>query len=281
MIPGKNTINLIYSFIILSCLLSGCQKVINIDLNEASPRMVIEGLVTDHPGPYLVTISKSGSYFNEPVLPPVTGALVIITDNAGTTDTLKETSAGMYVTSRLQGVPGRTYSLTVVYDNTEYTGSSTMHRHVEIDSLKLKKSDSQGFGFGGNNKDKVRVDIHCFFKDPDEKNFYRVKSFTNDTTRVGNYRLYDDQYTNGEETDLRVGRTSAGETNRYELYSLDKSTYEYYRTLSDLLHTNPIFGSTPANPVSNISNRALGYFGAAAISQKTILITDSLLNAMK
>jgi hypothetical protein len=37
---------------------SGCQKVINVDLNEAAPRIVIEGLINDRPGPYTVTISK-------------------------------------------------------------------------------------------------------------------------------------------------------------------------------------------------------------------------------
>ena len=41
---------LMYSLIILSLMtilvFSGCQKVINVDLNEAAPRIVIEGLIT-------------------------------------------------------------------------------------------------------------------------------------------------------------------------------------------------------------------------------------------
>ena len=71
-------------------MLPGCQKVINVDLNEAAPRIVIEGVITDRRGPYTVKISKSGSYFNQPVLPPVSGAQVTISDNSGTIDTLKE-----------------------------------------------------------------------------------------------------------------------------------------------------------------------------------------------
>src|SRR5674476_1503775 len=62
--------------------ISGCQKVINVDLNVAAPRIVIEGSVNDRRGPYTVAISKSGSYFNQPVLAPVSGAVVIITDDA-------------------------------------------------------------------------------------------------------------------------------------------------------------------------------------------------------
>jgi len=40
----------------------GCQKVINVDLNVAAPKIVIEGLITDRRGPYSVSITKSGRY---------------------------------------------------------------------------------------------------------------------------------------------------------------------------------------------------------------------------
>ncbi len=65
-------------------LLQGCQKVIEVDLNNAEPRIVIEGLITDSPGPYAVIISMSGSYFNQPELPPVSDAFVTVSDDEGT-----------------------------------------------------------------------------------------------------------------------------------------------------------------------------------------------------
>lgn len=259
---------------------SNCQKIITVDLNEAAPLIVIEGLITDQPGPYTVTISKSGSYFNQPVLPPVTGAEVIINNNAGIIDTLKEIMPGIYLTSKTKGIPGRTYTLKVLSENKEYTGTSTMLSHVAIDSLKLVKSQSRHL-FGGDPGNRTNVDIHCFFKDPDEKNFYRIKVFTNDSIHGENYRLYDDQYTNGQKTELRVAHATAGDTFRIELLSLDRQTFNFYRTLEDLLYSNPIFGSTPSNPNTNLSNGSLGYFGACAISSKTILITDSLLNKFR
>jgi hypothetical protein len=276
----KNAIRLVLSFVTLMGFY-GCQKVINVDLNEAAPQIVIEGLVSDAPGPYTVTISKSGSYFNQPVLEVVSGAQVIINDNSGTIDTLKELISGVYFTKKTRGITGRTYTLKVISGDQEYDGSSTMFSHVNIDSLSLVKSDAQRFDFGGNNKNHTNVDIHCFFRDPEEKNFYRVKVFKNDTINNDNYRLYDDQYTNDQETELRVANATAGDTFRIELLSLDQATYEYYRTLEDLLHTNPIFGSTPANPNSNLSNGALGYFGASAVSYKTIIITEAMINSIK
>jgi hypothetical protein len=262
-------------------LFTGCQKVINFDLVDSAPRMVIDGLVTDSLGPYKIKLSKSGSYFNQPVLTPVRNALVVISDNVGMSDTLKEKVPGIYLTSKLRGIPGRTYTLMVLSEKSKYTGVSTMFSNVGIDSLTLEKEISQRFGFGGNRNNESRVDIHCFFKDPQEKNFYRIKVTTNDTTNVENYRLYDDQYTNGKLTDLRVSRAKVGDVVRIELISLDKVTYDYYRTLRDLLHSNPIFGSTPANPNTNLSNGALGYFGACSISRETITITDSLFKSLK
>jgi hypothetical protein len=276
----KRTLSVIISIMIIF-IFAGCQKVINIDLVDSAPRLVIEGLITDSIGPYRVKLSKSGSYFNQPVLTPVMDAVVVISDNTGTIDTLKERIPGTYLTSKLRGIPGRTYSLMVLSENNKYTASSIMNSHVDIDSLKLEKSQERGFGFGGNGRNEARADIHCFFKDPLAKNFYRIKVYRNDTINVENYRLYDDQYTNGEITDLQVGRTKAGDVCIVELISLDNYTYEYYRTLRDLLRTNPIFGSTPANPNTNLSNGALGYFGACAISAKTIVITESLFNSVK
>jgi hypothetical protein len=262
-------------------LFSGCQKVINVDLNEAAPRIVIEGLINDRPGPYTVTISKSGSYFNQPVLESVTGAKVIINDSNGATDSLNEVSSGVYITSKTRGIPGRTYTLKVISEDQEYDGSSTILNHVNIDSLILVKDLTQRFDFGGNPHHDSHVDIHCFFIDPMEKNFYRIKVFRNDSINTESYRLFDDQYTNGEETDLRVSNAEAGNTYRIELQSLDQQTYGYYRTLEDLLYTNPVFGSTPANPNNNLSNGALGYFGACAVSSKTIVVTEEMISSAK
>lgn len=275
-----------YSLVILVSipaifLYYGCQKVINVDLNDAAPRIVIEGMITDRPGPYVVTISKSGSYFAQPVLQVVSGAKVIISDDLGTTDSLKEIKPGMYNTSGIRGRPGRIYTLKVISENIEYTGSSIMLSHVNIDSLVLRKSDSQHLDIGGNDQNEVHIELHCFFNDPTEKNYYRIKTYINDSIQTDNYRLYDDQYTNGYLTELRVAHAEARHNYRIELLSLDEKTFLYYRTLEDLIFSNPVFGSTPANPDGNLSNGALGYFGAAAISSRSITVTGTMINSVK
>src|ERR1039458_9531614 len=97
-----------------AAFLTGCQKVVSIDLNNANPRLVIEGIVTDQPGPYSVKLSVSGDYFAPSLyFPPVSNALIVMTDNFGQTDTLKENTSGTYLSSTLLGVPGSTYTLYV------------------------------------------------------------------------------------------------------------------------------------------------------------------------
>src|SRR5512135_2176424 len=88
-----------------------CEKVVTIDLNQSNPQMVIEGVVTDQKGPYAVFLSRTGDYFVPSLsFPPVSNALVIISDNLGDRDTLREVTSGRYISSTTEGVPGRTYT---------------------------------------------------------------------------------------------------------------------------------------------------------------------------
>ena len=52
---------------------------------------MIEGNITDLTGPYIVKISESVNFDVTNIFPPVNGAKVIISDNAGNSETLKET----------------------------------------------------------------------------------------------------------------------------------------------------------------------------------------------
>ncbi len=244
---------------------SSCQKVIQIDLNSASPKIVIEGVVTDSLGPYRVMITKSGSYFNQPFIPPVEGAFVTISDDQGIVDTLSEEQPGIYLTTKTQGIPGHSYFLKVIAENNEYLASTTMKTRVEIDSLFVQETQ----GPAG----RKRRNVVCRFRDPaGEKNYYRVKFFDNGKTSKDNYRLYDDQYTDGELVDIRAGGATAGALDGVILMSIDKKAYDYFHTLEDIIRTNPFFGSTPANPNTNLSNGALGYFAAYTVTAGRIRV---------
>src|SRR5580692_11732163 len=123
------------AFYCIICILlaTSCQKVINIDLNSASPAIVIVGNVNDQPGPYTVTLSQTVNFSENNTFPPVTGAFITIADNAGTTDTLIESPPGTYNTKKLVGVDGRTYTLKVIANGQTYTSTSIMPQAVPFD----------------------------------------------------------------------------------------------------------------------------------------------------
>src|ERR1700739_1121707 len=103
----KNTLKIIFALVILAAGVSSCQKVINIDLNSANPDIVVDAEVMDNAGPYTVNLTQTVNFSDNNVFPAVNGASVLISDNAGNSELLTETSPGNYTTSHLQGMDGR------------------------------------------------------------------------------------------------------------------------------------------------------------------------------
>lgn len=260
---------------IAGLLLSSCQQVVSIDLNTANPQIVIEGVVKDQPGPYTVLLSKTGSYFDTSlVAPPVSDALVIMSDGLGHRDTLREAVAGTYTTSTIQGVPGNTYSLSVFEGGKEYAAVTVMPIKVVIDSLYATPRRA----FDGDRG----YDIYVMFRDPPQPgNYYRINIRSSslvpsDSIDGRRYRLFNDKLTNGNEMNVRIraGRNvSAGDTITIDLLSIDKATYDYFNTLGDILSSDRSPTSlSPANPNTNLSNNALGYFAAYTVDTRSIVL---------
>ncbi len=262
--------------LIMSIALSSCEKVIDIDLKNSEPQIVINGTITDQPGPYTVIISKTGDYYKPSTFPAVAGAEVTISDDAGNSEILSEVAEGFYQTSTIQGLPGRTYSLKVITEGKEYTATSTMPEAIMIDSLTYEYQPGGSFGPDATEG----YILHIHFTDPAGiENYCRFKVYKNGQLAKG-YYLYDDKYTNGNSYDYNDFEDDAilqlNDTAIVELLTLDKSTYDYYSTLSNVLTEGdtgpPMMMTTPANPNSNLSNGALGYFGAFTVRRDSIII---------
>jgi hypothetical protein len=146
--------NIIISGIMLVLIFGSCTKEIKVDLKSTEPKIVIEGNITNESGPYTVQIGKTVNFFDPNQLPPVSGALVIISDNGGVIDTLTETSPGVYKTAVLAGIPGRTYNLKVGAEGKNFNAISTTQQVVNLDSLAFDLFTNHG-NSGGKNT------LHC------------------------------------------------------------------------------------------------------------------------
>jgi hypothetical protein len=253
--------------ILLSTLAAGlftsCQKVIDIDLNSKDPQIVIEGNITDLAGPYTVTITQTVNFSESNVFPGVSGATVVLSDNLGNSETLTEISTGVYQTSTMQGVPGRTYTLMVSSNGKTYTAQSTMVSKTPLDTLLLEPNQSFGSPY---------YIIPVFRDSAGISNYYRCLEWINGKRNSANF-LYDDQFNDG----LYNGQPlldfntefSTGDTIDVELQCLDKAAYQYFYSLEQ---TTSGQSGAPANPVSNWDNHALGYFSAHTVSRKQVII---------
>jgi hypothetical protein len=264
------TLALVLLYTITLC---SCQKVITLDLNSAAPALVVEGGITDQAGPCTIQLTKTVNFSESNTFPPFTGASVIINDNTGNTQTLVETTPGIYTASSLQGTIGKAYTLLITAGGKNYQAVSTLPAPVTIDTL-VQLSSS---GFGGGPGGEVSKFVAIAFTDPvGVENYYRIVEIINGVT-VSNISITRDFGRDGTLITSNLRRTGeiklqTGDSVTVQLQSIDKNVYEYYRTFNQSSGGAGFTSTTPANPTSNISNGALGYFSAYAVTTKKIVI---------
>jgi len=261
-------------YIILSLLaLTSCEKEVDLDLNDQSGNIVIEGNVTNQPGPYTVKITKSVGFSEPNQYPAVTGAQVILSDDMGQTETLQYTGNGVYQTSTFTGSPGRTYTLKVQAEGKEYTAQSKMPEVVYFDGLK-----QSSFKFG----DKTTYTLLPLFTDPIMLGNRYLFIFTINDLPKKYMNTISDNVNNGlpnqqplilpnDDNKGRDHEVVVGDKIHVEMQSIDTNVFTYYSALLQISGGNG-GTATPANPPSNINNGALGYFSAHTTDTETFVI---------
>lgn len=237
---------------------SSCEKVINIDLKNASPRLVIEGMVDDSGNPAKVTISSSAVFSVNSNYPKVSGAVVKITDNLGNEFSLTENETGIYSNASLTGVIGRTYHLSIMLDGKTYTAASTIPRKAKLDSLLVENNPFVGGIAGGDAEKWVAV----VYRDPVGygDNVQVVQTINGKEDRLTH--VQDDFYSDGGLTLFFIPtgkiKIKSGDVVTEELRFVDKNVFRYLLGIQNLAEGITI----PENPNSNISGNVLGFFSA-------------------
>jgi len=259
----------ILSILSLAFLLVSCEDIIEIDLDTMETKLVIEGSINDLDDPCTIKLSTSGNYFEPGIYPTVSGAMITVTDEYGTEAEFEETEPGLYTSEDLEVFENRSYTLLVQSEGEDYLAEGTIPQKVLIDSLAF---DIPPFMYEFDEGYMVT----CYLQDPEAyRNYYRMKAYkkgdpeNSETTKY----IFNDDFMNGNMMFMPWENEAffPMDTVVVELHTLDKSTYDYYFTLNSL--AGGMFGaSNPANPDTNLSNDALGYFGAYTVSRDTIVI---------
>jgi hypothetical protein len=264
----KNKIKTYMAGAALLMAFASCEKVIDVDIDEADKKYVIEANVSNSAAePAEVKISQTKRFTDDNSFTGISGATVTIQVNNGTIYPLAETTTGVYRTAAFTGVPGSSYKLSVTLNGTAYTAVSVMPvKVVKLDTLTV-----EDFAFGGS----TTKTIYPSYKDiAGLGDSYRFIQYVNGI-QVKRIFVQNDDLSDGLTITRpfidQDGDIESGDVVKVNMQCIDQYVYKYWYSL-DQAATGANQSATPANPVSNISGGVLGYFSAHSVSSKTIVV---------
>lgn len=254
-------------FFILIALFSftSCEEVIELDLKDTEPRVIIEANGDMLTGICTVDITLSNGFYDTGDLERLNDATVVLTNESGTAYTLNESSPGHYQIENIDFETGQNYSLQVSdKDGNTYEALTTAPFHTELDSLYWEE---QVFGFTGD----TVYQMDAFWQDmPDVENFYRLRLTVNDTLQTDNYSLLSDEYAQGDYIQAFVPYFfDKNDKVLIQLMNIDEKTFDYFTQLSEVQGGS---SAAPYNPQGNFGNKALGYFGIHYTSEREVVV---------
>ncbi|OYQ45106.1 hypothetical protein CHU92_02215 [Flavobacterium cyanobacteriorum] len=258
--------------IIAGLFAASCEEVVNVDLNTAPPRLVIEASIDWVKGTdgsqQKIKLSTTTGYYN-PAIPLVSGATVFITKADNTVFNFVETpGTGEYICNNFVPEVGGTYTLTVVYNGQTYTSTETLNPVPDITNV---IQDNEG---GFLNED---IEVRFFFQDePVVENYYLIRFDTN-RLPYPDYDVTDDQFFDGNEMFGFFSQEdlTAGDVVGIRLYGISERYYNYMGILISVSGGDGgggPFATPPATVRGNIINQTneanypLGYFRLSEVS---------------
>ena len=266
---------LLSSFLIL---LSSCEEIVEVELDNADPQIVISAVITEKGHQSSVNVSKSRDFNSEVVFDykqyERNYKVVIINPNG---DSILFTDFDPpYHNWDFVAIPETEYSICVTYNSITYEATSYFPKPISIKELKVKKKKNHI-------TDKSYYELHCFFQDhPGIEDFAKL-SVSIKGKRLNQIFTYNDRLTDGNLIDYaefyfeEEHQIQPGDEITVHLVTIDEINYKYFETLKSAIASSggiPINQMTPSNPVSNWSNGALGYFSACSRDYKSIVVQD-------
>ena len=255
-------------FLSLSCLLlfSSCEEVVEIDLEESEPRLVVEAsLLWDLENeelPLYIRISETAPYFDDS-MPPAEGAQVRVTTDDGEEYQFEETEPGIYFHEGFTALLDEDYHLEIKYEEEVYRATERLYSAPELEFVE----QTDNGGFGGED-----TEFKLFYTDPAEEDNYYLFRFYHDKVSL---QIYDDEFTNGNRTFafFSVDDVEQGDQVLFEIQGISRRFYEYMYLLRSQGGTSGgPFQSQPSLARGNVVNEtdpdnfAFGYFRLSYIN---------------
>lgn len=271
----KTTYNLI--IIAFTFFLTSCEDVVNIDLDTAPAKLVIDASIKWEKGTtgneQTIKLTTTTDFYSSSI-PVASGAIVFVRDeNANQFDFVETPGTGNYVCTNFIPVINRNYTLTVIYNGQTYTATEKLMAVPTIDSIEQNNNG----GFTGN-----QIEVKFFFEDNGITDNFYLTQFNTSFTILPEYDVIDDEFFQGNQMfglysneDLK-----ANDQIQFTLQGISERYYNYMNVLLAVAGSNSgsPFQTPPATVRGNIINQtnfdkfALGYFRVSETDKKNYIV---------
>jgi hypothetical protein len=296
----KSYIKTIFGFIATGLVLASCEDIINPNLRNADPVLVIDAWINDKPEDQVIRLTLSQPYLSDEVPPGVSGATVTVAYDGGSLDFIEDGGdPGVYrwttdeaTSEAVFGEIGRAYTLTVVVDGQTFEAVSKINRTVAIDSITFEEDDSRFY------PDNSYIAEFWATEPLGTGDTYWIRSYKNGVplSKPSEINIaYDAGFSPGgsfdgitfippirgvnpndvDEDDMPLPPYVIGDSLYVEIYSI---TYESFTFLSQVIVQTDRpggFGELFSTPLANVSSnvikassgslKAVGFFNVAAV----------------
>jgi len=255
-------------FTILVMTFSGCEQVIDVDLETAAPRLVIDASIQWQKGTngetQKVKLTTTAPYFGTEI-PTVSNATVFITDSNNTIFNFIETpDTGEYYCTDFVPVLNTSYVLTVITNGETYTATETFKPVPVIDKVEQIVKE----GFSGE-----YTQIKAFYTDDAATNDFYLFRWKPNFKAIPSYSISEDEFYQGNQIfGLYISEDfKPGDKIDITIYGISERYYNYMNKLISIVETGGPFQSPPSKVLGNIvnttnkDNYALGYFNLSEI----------------
>ncbi len=267
-------------FSLFLLVFTSCDDVVNIDLKDNPPKLVIEALINWEKettgNEQTIFLRESTSFFKKEII-NATGATVSITHENGSVFNFTESNPGEYNTTEFIPEIDAAYTLSITYKNEEYTAVEKMIPVVPIKRVDQRIEDIAD--------EEIPV-VVFYFDDPEtDKNFYLV-NYLPDFQEKKSFGFGRDEFQDGNEieivldseyiipdSDEEIREFTSGDVIELKLFGISREFHDYFNILVEQAEpsTGP-FSLAPAGAngncinITNPQNRPLGYFRLSEVA---------------
>lgn len=261
------------TLILLSITFASCEDVIDVDVQTAPSRLIIEASLDWEKGTIgneqTIKLSTSTPYFDTTTNTAVINASVKVTNDTDTTeDVFTHQGNGIYSTTTFEPIINQSYTLEVIHDGETYTANETLTSVTDITDI--NQSIKDGF-------DDEELEVNVVFTDPQEEENYYLFKFQKQGDLFPSLEEGDDEFVNGNEITWWFEKEEDDDTDKIEVllpgdvvdisfFGISEAYSNYIGILIEQSNGAGPFGTTPVPLRGNCintttpDNYAFGYF---------------------